>query len=225
MPRKIAPGVFLVGGEGFSDPSDCLCYGLDLGAPVLIDCGAFPGSWTAIRKNLRQVGLAADQLHSLVLTHAHIDHAGAAARVVAETGCRVVAHALDADTLERGDRLRSAADWYQTELAPVRVDQKIQGEGESLAFPGGVLHLVHTPGHTPGSMCAWLEVDEGGTRQRVLFGQDVHGPFHPAFGSDREAHRASLRKLLALEADVLCEGHLGVFHGQDAVREFIEGYL
>jgi len=59
----------------------------------------------------------------------------------------------------------------------------------------------------------------------VLFGQDIHGPFHPDFGSDIEAWRSSMGRLLDLDADVLCEGHFGIYSPADAVRAYINGYL
>jgi hypothetical protein len=42
-PKRIAKRVWLVGGEGLSAPGDCLCYALDLGALVLVDCGVVRG--------------------------------------------------------------------------------------------------------------------------------------------------------------------------------------
>lgn len=218
--ERVAAGVFLVGGADLSDDRDCLVYAVDLGDPVLIDCGAGPG-WPRIRENLRSAELDPRRVHTLVLTHAHIDHAGAAAQVVAETGCRVVAHALDAPTLERGDPVRSAASWYGLDLAPVRVGLSFEGPDLALAFARGTLELLHAPGHTPGSLVATLDGPDG----RVLFAQDVHGPFSPEFGSDLRAWRRSMERLLALEADLLCEGHFGVFRGRAAVRRYLESQL
>jgi glyoxylase-like metal-dependent hydrolase (beta-lactamase superfamily II) len=218
--EKICETVFLVGGAELSDPADCLVYALDLGVPVLIDCGCGP-SWGTIRDNVRSTGVDPAHLHTLVLTHAHVDHAGAAARAVAETRCRVVAHELDAAVLETGDPVRSAADWYGVAFRPVRVDHRLTGTGETLRLPRGELRLIHAPGHTPGSIVAVLDAPEG----RVLFGQDVHGPFSPAFGSDLAAWRRSVEILLSLDADVLCEGHFGVFRGRKSVRRFIESQL
>lgn len=220
MSRRICEGVTLVGGAEQSDPADCLCYGLDLGVPVLIDCGCGPG-WPRIEDNLRASGIDPAGLSTLVLTHAHIDHIGAAPKVVALAGCTVVAHALDADAIESGDEKRTAADWYGLHLTGVRVDRRIDGERSTLSFPRAELHLLHTPGHTPGSMVAWLDGPDG----RILFGQDIHGPFHPAFGSDVGAWRTSMQTLLELEADILCEGHLGVFRGQAEVAAFIRDHL
>ena len=217
---KIVTGVFLVGGAEHSDASDCLCYGLDLGAPVLIDCGCGPG-WSRIRANLDAAGLPAERLQSLVLTHAHVDHIGAATQVVAASGCEVVAHELDADAIETGDEKRTASDWYGISLEPMTVDTRVADHTHTLSFPEAELHLLHTPGHTPGSLVAWLDTAEG----RVLFGQDVHGPFHPAFGSDKTAWRESMAELIELEADVLCEGHFGIYRGKETVRAFIEDHL
>jgi glyoxylase-like metal-dependent hydrolase (beta-lactamase superfamily II) len=218
--ERLAGGVFLVGGAELSDDRDCLVYAVDLGDLVLVDCGAGPG-WPQIRANVRSAGLDPARVHTLVLTHAHIDHAGAAAQVAAETGCRVVAHALDTPTLERGDPIRSAAGWYGLELAPVKVDLTFEGAELGLAFARGTLQLLHTPGHTPGSLVVLLDGPDG----RVLFAQDVHGPFAPDFGSDLEAWRRSMDRLLALEADLLCEGHFGVFRGRAAVRRYLESQL
>jgi len=58
----------------------------------------------------------------------------------------------------------------------------------------------------------------------VLFGQDVHGPYFLK-GSSPEQARTSLRRLIDLEADILCEGHFGVYEPKEEVRRYIEGHL
>jgi glyoxylase-like metal-dependent hydrolase (beta-lactamase superfamily II) len=220
MAEPLCDGLWLVGGSHLTDPRDCLIYALDLGALVLVDSGVGPG-WGRLHEELLVAGLDPDAVHTLVLTHAHVDHIGAAAAIVRDTGCRVVAHTLDAAAIETGDPEKTAASWYQRTLPPLRVDHRVAGEAESLVFPGGRLELLHTPGHTPGSMVALAELG----RERVLFGQDIHGPFSPGFGSDVAAWRLSMERLLALEATILCEGHFGVFRPAAAVRRFIEDQL
>lgn len=220
MPRQILKGLYQVGGAGLSDDRDCMVYAIDLGVLVLVDCGAGP-SWPRIKDELLSAGLRPESIHTLVLTHCHVDHIGAAHRVRAESGCRVVAHKGDREAIETGDPLRTAANWYELELPGCPVDHVVEGQGERLAFPGGELELLHTPGHTPGSIVAFAGV-EG---QKVLFGQDIHGPFHPDFGSDLARWRESMAALLAREPDVLCEGHFGVFRPSSRARSFIEGQL
>lgn len=101
------------------------------------------------------------------------------------------------------------------------MDRKLKGEEEILEFGKETLHCLHTPGHTPGSISIYL--DRAG--QRILFGQDIHGPFIKSFGSDIGQWKKFMAKLIALNADILCEGHFGIFHGKERVRKYIERYL
>ena len=95
------------------------------------------------------------------------------------------------------------------------------GEHEVLRFGEAELHCLHTPGHTPGSIVVYI--DRGG--KRILFGQDIHGPFLEIFRSDIGKWKESMKKLIALEADILCEGHFGIYQPREKVRRYIEGYL
>jgi glyoxylase-like metal-dependent hydrolase (beta-lactamase superfamily II) len=218
--EEVCKGVYLVGGSGLSDGADCLVYALDLGDQVLIDCGA-GNSWERIQQNMKAAGMDPGNLHTLLLTHAHVDHIGAAALIEKQTGCRVVAHALDADPIRTGDPEFTVASLYGIQLQGVVIDRVVDCAEETLEFSAGKLKLIHTPGHTPGSLVALLDTD----KERVLFGQDIHGPFSPAFGSDLDAWQKSMQRLMDLEADVLCEGHFGIFRPAIKVREFILAQL
>jgi len=100
------------------------------------------------------------------------------------------------------------------------------GEGPwPLMVGDNELVIIHTPGHTPGSLCAYMDVVDEGERKRVLFAQDAHGPFDPDWGSDREQWRASIERLMELEADVLCEGHYGIYRSKGSVRGYLAGLL
>lgn len=158
---------------------------------------------------------------ALWLTHAHIDHAGGVAELVRLCGCQVLIHRDDAQTLAQGDPLRSAAQWYGLKLEPVRADV-VLGQRHQLDLGQGLnLNILHTPGHTPGSVSAWCQAEE----QKVLFGQDIHGPFSPSFGSDILLWRQSMQELLALNCDILAEGHYGVFRPAAEVAGFIHKQL
>ena len=218
-PLKVTKSVYMVGGPDLTDPRDCLCY-LVVGGRfrVLIDCGAGPSAGKILRLVQAAAGLPPTHL---LITHAHIDHAGGAAEIRRLTGCQVVIHQAEANTLSTGDPERSAAHWYGLALEPARPDVTLCG-GESIPLgKGQELVIVHTPGHTPGSIAAWCR--SGG--QRVLFGQDIHGPFAPYFGSDLGQWRRSMQRLLALEADILAEGHYGVFKPAEEVAAFIKNQL
>lgn len=219
-PLKVCERVYQVGGPEMSSASDCCVYLLDGGGPLaLIDSGCGPG-YKAIVANVIRLGFEPGDIESLLLTHCHIDHVGAASMFREDYGARIIAHEKDAPPLESGDRLMTAAFMYNVRFEPLLLDEKISGEA-GIEVGDTELRVVETPGHTPGSVSAYVDT----SKTRVLFGQDIHGPFHPDFGSDIEAWRVSMRKLLELEADILCEGHFGIYSPNDAVRAYIEAYL
>jgi glyoxylase-like metal-dependent hydrolase (beta-lactamase superfamily II) len=216
----VTDDVYLVGGPDLTDPKDCAIYLLNVGELVLIDAGA-GASYDAIVHNIEDLGFNAHDLSTLILTHCHIDHIGGAPRFREYLGSRLIMHHLDAAALERGDAEMTAAAWYKIDFPPTPVDRVLTAETERLTFRNQEIVCLHTPGHTPGSLSVYM--DRGG--QRILFGQDIHGPFYEEFGSDLVAWRGSMKKLLALEADVLCEGHFGIYEPKEQVSAYIKHYL
>jgi glyoxylase-like metal-dependent hydrolase (beta-lactamase superfamily II) len=219
-PREVAKDIYLIGGADISDPRDCAVYVIDLGEMIMIDAGA-GASYDKICLNIEQLGLNPAKLTTLILTHCHIDHIGGAPRFREAFGCKIIMHQLDAEPVERGDDKMTAASWYNLRFAPLPVEVKIKKEEERLLLGDQELIFLHTPGHTPGSLSLYLD-REG---KRVLFGQDIHGPFSEEFSSDLVAWRRSMQRLLALEADILCEGHFGVYQPKEGVAKYIRYYL
>ena len=162
-----------------------------------------------------------EKVKYLLLTHCHFDHTGGAKQIKALTGCQIIAHELEAPFLEKGDQVVTAAKWYGAKLEPFVVDRKIKGQGERISLGDRIIEAIHIPGHSPGSL-AFIMESEG---MKVLFGQDVHGPLDPSLLSDRAKYVQSLRLLISLEADILCEGHYGVIRGKKEVKEFIKSFL
>jgi len=115
----------------------------------------------------------------------------------------------------------TCASWYGGRLDPLPIDIKLQVEQTVLAIESGSVTAIHWPGHSPGSVVYTTEI-EG---ELVLFGQDVHGPIHPDLLSDEKQYQASLKKLLALDADLLLEGHFGIFRGKDEGRDYIRSFM
>lgn len=219
--KRITEEVFQVGGGGLTSPEDAAVYLIRIhGEAALVDAGC-GRSADRLFQHIAACGVTADQIGYLLITHCHYDHTGGAATVRERTGCRIVAHALEAPYLESGDNTVTAAAWYGARIDPLAVDRKIQEEEETVDLGGRPVRAIHVPGHSPGSLVYVLE-SEG---QKVLFGQDVHGPLHPDLLSDPSAYRRSLERLSALEADILCEGHYGVFRGCKEVRDFIHSFL
>ena len=217
----IAKGVYLIGGPNISRSDDATVFIIDFdGELVMIDAGAGRSSRT-LEKNIQDEGLDPKAISTLILTHCHIDHIGSAPYFRDRFGCRILIHDLDADAVEAGDPVRTAANWYETTFPPTRIDRRIKGDHEILPFGKEALHCLQTPGHTPGSIAVYLDRDG----ERILFDQDIHGPFMSSFGSNIDHWKESMNRLLALRADILCEGHFGIFKPADRVEQYIRRYL
>jgi len=219
--KTITRGIYLVGGPDISHPNDAAVYLIDFGKDIVtIDSGTSRG-FEMIVANILSAGLDPSKIKDLILTHCHIDHAGSAHKFRERFGSRLIAHELDSDPMERGDQEITGASWYGEFLPPTPIDHRIKGEREVFSYERGELLCIHTPGHTPGSISIYLEMDGN----KIIFGQDIHGPFIESFGSDLNQWRKSMQILLELNCDILCEGHFGIYRPTSKVREYIEGYL
>ncbi len=221
MSKTIKPNLWQVGGGGLTDPGDAAIYLIRFGdQAALIDAGTGRGH-SLLKKHIAACLPPGVELAYLFLTHCHFDHTGGAEGVRNDFGCRIVAHELDAVYLEAGDSEVTAASWYGARFTPLVIDIKLQSEESTIQIGSGSVKAIHWPGHSPGSVVYTTELDH----QLVLFGQDVHGPIHPALLSDEKQYQDSLAKLVSLEADVLLEGHFGIFRTKAEVREFIQSFM
>ncbi|MFF4642779.1 MBL fold metallo-hydrolase [Streptomyces sp. NPDC001389] len=182
-------------------------------ALTLVDSGP-AGAADAIEAAIRSLGLAPGALERIVLTHCHRDHVGSAGDLAARRGAEVLAHRLDAPVI-RGDLPVPEPvllDWEVPlyahgltvpEAPPTRVDRELE-DGEVLPFGGGAM-VVHSPGHTPGSI--GVHLPEHG----VLFTGDcvagVGEVMLGVFNTDRALAVASFHHLAALAPAVACFGH------------------
>jgi glyoxylase-like metal-dependent hydrolase (beta-lactamase superfamily II) len=218
-PYELMKDIFIIGGPDITDSRDGCVYLIDMGELVLVDSGA---GWSVdkIINNINELGLDPQKLGTILLTHCHIDHIGGAPDIRKRDGSKLSIHELDAPPLENGDPILTAANWYQTSFYPTKVDRKWNSPEEIMEIGGEKIICLHTPGHTPGSLSIYLDKDG----KRILFGQDLHGPLLEEFGSNLEDWDRSTKKLLDLEADILCEGHFGIYQTKRKVKDYILSY-
>lgn len=218
---KITSEIYQVGGSEFSANEDAAVYLVRFGEhAAIIDAGC-GDSIEIITKNIYSCGVKPEQIEYLFLTHCHFDHTGGAEHLADVFQCKIVAHELDATYLESGDNGVTAASWYGSSIHPFHVDVKISGSGKEFSLGDRIIRAIHVPGHSPGSM-VFLTESEG---QKILFGQDIHGPLDPGLLSNRKDYIKSLKRISGLKADILCEGHFGIYQGKEAVKQFIDSYI
>ena len=218
---KILDNLWQVGGAEYTTVEDAAIYLIRFGdRAALIDSGCGE-EHDILVDNIAEILPPGIGIEYLFLTHCHYDHTGGAERVREQYGCQIVAHELDSVYLEKGDSTVTAATWYGAEMYPLKVDYQIKSRLETFEIGNGQLMAHHCPGHSPGSVVYLTNFGPS----KVLFGQDVHGPLDPSFLSDRQDYHNSLMFMLNLEADILCEGHFGIYRGKETVKQFIKTYL
>jgi glyoxylase-like metal-dependent hydrolase (beta-lactamase superfamily II) len=217
----ITDEIFQIGGGTLTSFEDAAVYLVNFeNHAAVVDAGCGRAT-DKLLDNIISCGVDPKNIVYLLLTHCHYDHTGGAAALKRITRCRVVAHDFDAEFIEAGDNTVTAASWYNASLTPVTVDRRLTLSREHIVLGDRVIEAIHIPGHSPGSV-AYLTESQG---LKILFGQDVHGPLAQSLLSNEKEYFHSLELLASLEADILCEGHYGVYMGRDEVERFIRSFL
>lgn len=203
IPRRLSTSLWQVAGAGITHPWDGNAYLVDAGDPTLLDCGSAVG-YPALRDALAFAGPGIHGVRRVLATHGHWDHVSAVAPLREEAEVELWAHAAERDALESGDPVRTTARLLYAQPAPrLRVDEELV-DGDVLPAGAATVEVLHTPGHSPGSVSFVVCVD--GYRLLVA-GDTLWGGFHPAIGSDIEEWRRSLDRLLELDLDYMTFGH------------------
>jgi hydroxyacylglutathione hydrolase len=166
------------------------------GLGAILDPG---GDAPNILNAVRELGL---DIVYVIDTHAHFDHTFANAAVLAETGAKLVLHRDEAPFLAQG----GGADMFAMSNVSSPPADLYLDEGDTIAVGDVQLQILHTPGHTPGSISLYSE-DEG-----ILFSGDLL--FHQGVGrtdlpgGDYPAIMRSLDHVFKLPEDtIVYSGH------------------
>jgi hydroxyacylglutathione hydrolase len=171
--------------------ANCYVVGIN-GEGMVIDPGGNAGE---IQRAIEESGLA---IKIIVLTHGHSDHIAALRDIQEKTGAEVAIHIEDADFLETSSQFGIS---YRTPHPPDRLLR----EGDNIEIGGMSFTVIHTPGHTPGSICL-LSGDKVFTGD-TLFRRGIGTTLMP--GSSRSQLINSIKtKVMALpDATIIYPGH------------------
>lgn len=210
-PIELSPHLYVLLSE-FPHRSTANVYLITGAVPTLIDCGsrdAFP----SLARNLSRVGLEPSDIAQVIATHGHYDHIqGLHALRAMNPTVPLRIHENDLAMIQGHDAYRTAASVYHREFEPIPAAH-LHALRDGQIVPAGdtSLTVLHTPGHTPGSICLLGKID--GTK--VLFsGDTIFGAMNGLQGADLAIWtqaitrwKASLDRLAGIDFDVFLPGH------------------
>ena len=179
------------------------CYLLVDDRIALIDCG---GDTKFILNALGKY-INPKDLDYLILTHSHFDHA-AAAGDLKELGCKILMH-KDEYELLKSQGFTSI--FFNIKFKPFKPDFELKGN-EIIDLGNIVLKVIHTPGHSPGSICLYEEDKKWLFSGDTVFAYGAFGRVDLPGGNPR-ALIDSIEKLSKLDVENLYPGHEDVVEG------------
>jgi len=150
---------------------------------------------------LEKHGLTVKQI---VITHAHIDHVGGAMKLRAATGAPILLNHNDYTLLKMLDL---QADWVGMQSpGKVEIDHSL-GDNDTVQAGSLVANVIHTPGHTEGSICLYFPVEKKLIAGDTLFAGSIGRTDLPG-GSFDKIMRSLHGKVLALpDETAVVPGH------------------
>ena len=188
---------------------------------ILIDCGP-PGRANDILKGIERLSIEPEEIRLIVLTHGHWDHIGSASAIKEITGADIALHQQEKDWLEKS--LKSlppgATAWGRiligmmalfmplVHIPAANVDIVLGDEGLSLAEYGVAGSVIHTPGHSSGSVSVLLETGDALVGDLAMNTPPLRfSPGFPIFAEDMQTVKGSWRQLLDEGAETVYPGH------------------
>jgi metallo-beta-lactamase class B len=218
---QLLKNLFQVGGDlhgiTFDQPgalwNDANCYALKTDAGIILfDCGC-GDTLAQIYSNMEYWGMCPSDISACLLTHAHLDHAGAASQLQ-KSGVKIIASSLTAEAISSGDE-RCCGYLYHKKFAPLQADQIIRDE-EIFQVGDVMVKSMYVPGHSMGCT-AYSFLWEN---QRILVSGDLIGTllsgdfgWSGSIDFDKGTYITSLKKMAKVDSDVMLPGHgMAYFH-------------
>lgn len=236
--KEVAPAIYQIDDEACSISGLGTVYLISEDRKVLVDSGPSRSAGTVL-EGIRRVGLRAEEIDYIVLTHIHLDHAGGAGVLLESMPrARVVVHQRGARYLAQLERLVASATRAQGarivsqygEVAPVAPARTIAvGDGDTISLSTAqTLEVIDAPGHAPHEICLRERRGGGvftGDALGLYLGDDgnrVLLQIHPPPSFDLEACLKTVARIKKLGPGQLYFAHFGA---TERVGEVLDGVV
>ena len=189
--------------------NNCNAYFIDGEKRILIDPGHYH-LFEHVREGLSRLSLKAEDMDVIIITHGHPDHLEGA-RLFAGTSTLIAMHALELDFI------RNMAPHYGEALGIKEFEPQILLRDGELHIGNVRFLVIHTPGHSPGSICLYWPEKKALFTGDVVFRQGVGRTDLP--GGNGQALKDSIQKISGLDVEYLLPGHGDLVSGHQSVKK------
>lgn len=206
---------------------------------ILVDTGV-PGSETKILQQLRDHNIRPEDISLIIISHGHVDHFGSVQALKKILQVPVLVHELDKKALETGigmtETLNATSKFWDIVLKPQLIKNKVRACMPDIIVKGDEVfnlsaygingNIIHTPGHTPGSLSVMLDTGDAIIMDMASSGILLGGIAfnnrmkHPPFHDNMQTVKKSLAYILSFPAKRFFLGH-----GNPVSRQLLEKYM
>lgn len=189
--------------------NNCNTYFIDGEKRILVDPGHYH-LFDHVRDELSGLSLSPEDIEMVIITHAHPDHMEGI-KIFQETDAQI---AVSSGEMEF---IKTVAPHYGEILGIAEFEPEILLQEGDLKIGNLNFEVIHTPGHSPGSVCLYWPDRKTLFTGDVVFDQGIGRTDLP--GGDGEELKESIRKISRLDVDYLLTGHGGIVAGKEAVKQ------
>lgn len=187
-----------VGGFGY----DSNVYLIKCSKPVVVDTGTGQGLYfKKMIENIEKL-CSLKSIKTIVLTHMHFDHTGGTEKLQKLTDANLLIHKDDASHVRIGDNVATGARMFGGSMGPLNTSIT----GNSVDGGDVALKVIHTPGHSPGSISLYEQKSKSLFSGDTVFADGSTGRWD-LIGGDYNQLLNSVRKLSKLDVKNLYPGH------------------
>ncbi|WEU40615.1 MAG: MBL fold metallo-hydrolase [Candidatus Odinarchaeum yellowstonii] len=200
---KVLDYIYLI--EGILYDSNCYIIGED--ELIMVDCGT-GFNMDYIYNKMEKLGLNPNRIVNIILSHVHFDHCGGLNRFLNDYNPEISVFENEAPFLESADRRMLLLDMFGGSFKPVIVDNLLK-DGQIIKVKPYDFKVIHTPGHTMGSICLYEERLKLLISGDTVFAGGSFGRVDLPSGSLSQLSE-SVKRLSKLDVKYILPGHMNL---------------